>query len=196
MKVIALIENKFDDKVILDDLFTSNPIVPTDVKYISFRLDILDNEYQEKAQIVYDAVVNQLVNEGVPVDTVDLRLVVDLYLRPDDQEDIRAVESKTGLLFIKSFVETYAEHFESVHSFLMSKIVSDGSAFDYNKERLIEIEGGVTLLKKPVTVVLDKPELADDKFGALDYTDVLEENKNSRFRHISFINAVIYGERV
>ena len=195
MKVVALIENIPEDKVILDELFSRASIVPDDVKYISFDINILGNEYQEKAQDVYDGVIQMLQDEGIPTDTVDLRLVVDLILRPNDDEDFGTPEPKTGLIFIRKFVEEHAEQFESVHSFLMSKNASVGSAFEYNKERLLEIEGGVSSIEKPVTVVSGISKLADGKSGAMENTDILDESLNTRYMHVAFVNAVIYGER-
>ena len=196
MKAVVIIENIEKDQELLDKLFSDKSIVREDIVYLSLFVEIPHKDFEDKAIYVYDEITTILNDSGIPINSVDLRLVVDLLLKPKDREDSRTPSDKTGLVFLRTFTNMYFDKFSSIHSFLTSKINTGGAVYDYVSNELSKIQGGMILLDKPITQVgPTKFELADDLFPVFKYSEILPDEQNSRFEHISFVNAIVRGEK-
>lgn len=195
MKLVVIIDNKPVDKKLLDKLFVDGAIVDEEIEYLSILMAIDDDNYEVAADIAFTKISQKLNNKHIPSNTVDLRFVVDLFLRPRDREDTKTPESKTGLNLLNAFVDKYYNEFGEMHCFIMSKISTGGPVYDYTAEQLSNISGGMSLLEKPITKVGMKNELIDSEYPVYMYTDILDEKHNSKLINIAFVKAIIWGER-
>lgn len=195
-KVIVLIENDQEDYEILNDLFENYDVLPADCIYISEVLEIQSEQYDKYADQIYEKIRKTLAQKDISLKDVDLRIAIDLFLKPNDLGEPRfTIGDKSGFILLKLFTNKYLNYFGIVHSFMMSKITTGGEVYDYTEEELKKLKGGVALLNKPITVVKGHAKLIEAKYFSYLYTGILEPSKCTRRAYKAFVNAIIYGER-
>ncbi len=195
MKVVVMIDNIKKDRKLLNDLFHDDTVVKEDIIYIPSDVVITNEDYNAYAADVFNDISSVLNEKQIQLNSVDLRIVVDLFLKPLDREDVKTINDKTGLMLLQSFVDKYASEFKKLHCFIMSKISTGGPVFDYTAKKLAAIKGGMILLQKPIAKVGFKSDLMVCQYPVYLYTSILEDKYCSTYAHIAFANAVIMGEK-
>lgn len=195
MKAIVVIENIEKDYEVLNQLFIKTSAAQKDIVYIPILKSIDDDDFDAASNEVFKEISKCLIREKCDPQNTDLRIVVDLFLKSDDNEDTVTVEDKTGLKLLKSFTKNYYNSFKNVNSFIMSKVGARDDVFNHIAHQLENLEGGMILLNKPITIVGNHHELMDVEYASFPYTDILHDDYISCCADIAFVNAVIYGRK-